>query len=304
MAARTLDLLPYLVEQGLQQAREIKDGVEIMGLCPAHLSRLGREDSRPSFGFNSAIGRGYCFSCQWRPDLTELVKQLTGHAPDHNLVISIQESAILRKLSEQKRKVTQDFSLNEWTLGYRFQAVPDRLLLQRLLKRRAVIDMGVRWDPEVGCWVMPIRTPTGELLGWQQRQKGSVRTYPAGMAKSSTLFAHHQVAPDFDVVTLVESPLDAVRLWQCNIPAVSAMGAGVSNVQVDLLARHYSIVVLALDDDPAGHQATQRLEFMLRKRKTATTRWRYASGHGAKDVGDYRHDDDIIADFRTSYRLG
>jgi hypothetical protein len=275
-----------------------------MGLCPAHLSRLGREDSRPSFGFNSLLGRGYCFSCQWRPDLIELVKVLTGHPPEHDVMTHIQEAAILHKLSEEKRKLTQDFSINEWTLGYRFQAVPDRLLTQRLLKRRAVIDMGVRWDPELGCWVMPVRTPQGELLGWQQRQKGAVRTYPAGMSKSITLFAHHLIAPDFDTVVLVESPLDAVRLWQCNIPAVSSMGAGVSNIQVDLLARHYSIVVLALDNDPAGIAATDRLEFMLRKRKTACTTWRYDSGGGAKDVGDYRHDDDIITDFRTTYRLG
>jgi DNA primase len=124
------------------------------------------------------------------------------------------------------------------------------------------------------------------------------------MSKSATLFAHHQIAPDFDTVCLVESPLDAVRLWQCNIPAVSSMGAGVSNLQVELLSRHYSIVVLALDNDAAGHAASQRLEFMLRKRKTASTVWRYAHGNGAKDVGDYRDDDDIIADFRTSYRLG
>ena len=304
MATRTLDLLPYLVDQGLQGAKEIKDGVEIQALCPAHLSRLGREDSRASFGFNQALGRGYCFSCQWRPDLTELVRQLTGQVPDHDLMLSVQEASILRTLSERKRKVLQDFSLNEWTLGYRFQAVPDRLLAQRLLKRRAVIDMGVRWDAELGCWVMPIRTPHGELLGWQQRQKGAVRTYPAGMSKSSTLFAHHMIAPDFDTVVLVESPLDAVRLWQCNIPAVSSMGAGVSNVQVDLLARHYSIVVLALDNDEPGIQASQRLESQLRKRKTATTVWRYAHGNGAKDVGDYRHDDDIVDDFRTTYRLG
>lgn len=275
-----------------------------MGLCPAHLSRLGREDSRPSFGFNSFLGRGYCFSCQWRPDLNELVRQLTGHPIEHDVLVRIQEAAILHKLSERKRQATQDFSINEWTLGYRFQAVPDKLLAQRLLKRRAVIDMGVRWDTELGCWVMPVRTPQGELLGWQQRQSGAVRTYPGGMKKSETLFAHHQIAPDFDTVCLVESPLDAVRLWQCNIPAVSSMGAGVSNVQVDLLARHYAIVVLALDNDPPGIAATERLEVQFRKRKTAVTRWRYASLRGGKDPGDYRHDDDIVGDFRTTYRLG
>lgn len=278
--------------------------MEIQALCPAHLSRLGREDSRPSFGFNASIGRGYCFSCQWRPDFTDLVQQLTGTPPEHDVLLRVQESTIVSKLSERKRKLVEDFSINEWTLGFRFQPVPDRLLAHRLLKRRAVIDMGIRWDPEVGCWVMPIRTPTGELLGWQQRQKGAVNTYPAGMSKSGTLFAQHMVAPHFDTVVLVESPLDAVRLWQCNIPAVSSMGAGVSNQQVELLARHYSIVVLGLDDDPPGRQASDRLEFMLRKRKTASTRWRYASAGGAKDVGDYRSDDAIVDDFRRTYRLG
>jgi len=183
-----------------------------MGLCPAHLSRLGREDSRPSFGFNSAIGRGYCFSCQWRPDLIELVKCLTGHVPDHDLIISIQEASILRKLSEQKRKVVQDFSINEWTLGYRFQAVPDRLLAQRMLKRRAVIDMGVRWDTEVGCWVMPVRTSSTRSfvrgVSWRTPSIRSLISSPSRIraASSSTSTRRLRRASDARARTCSISP--------------------------------------------------------------------------------------------------
>jgi DNA primase len=119
--------------------------------------------------------------------------------------------------------------------------------------------------------------------------------------KSETLFGHHLMCNDFDTVVLVESPLDAVRLWQCCIPSVAAMGAGVSNAQVTLLARHYTTVILALDDDPAGHAQQPRIAAMLRKRNTAPLDWRYDGRF--KDIGDYEDDRHIIDTYRKTYRL-
>src|SRR4249919_243366 len=103
MAASTLDLLPYLSEMGLQRAYEPRDG-EVMGQCPAHLERVGKIDAHPSFGFNAEKNIGYCFSCQWRPDLRELVLALTGEAPDAQLMLDVQEAAILRRITERKRE--------------------------------------------------------------------------------------------------------------------------------------------------------------------------------------------------------
>ena len=76
-------------------------------------------------------------------------------------------------------------------------------------------------------------------------------------------------------MALVESPLDAVRLWQCDIPAVSSMGVYVSNDQVTLLARHYSRVVVALDDDLIGRQQTPIVIKRQRRRGVATAAFHY-----------------------------
>ena len=72
----------------------------------------------PSFGFNVAKGMGLCFSCGWRTSFSELVKYLTGHAPDPDVMEQIIESSIINKLTERKRDLlVDDFSVQEWTLG-------------------------------------------------------------------------------------------------------------------------------------------------------------------------------------------
>ena len=76
------------------------------------------------------------------------------------------------------------------------------------------------------------------------------------MEKSKTLFGYHEVK-DGDWAVLVESPLDAVRLFGLGIPAFAALGAWVSREQVTLMARCFSYVILALDNDKAGREATE-----------------------------------------------
>ena len=92
------------------------------------------------------------------------------------------------------------------------------------------------------------------------------------MMKSETLFGMHLV--ESDRVVLVESPLDAVRLRQCGIQAVASFGAEVSNKQVEILARNCTEVIVALDNDPPGQKASERVLFQLRKRVGAVP-WRY-----------------------------
>jgi DNA primase len=46
---------------------------ELTGLCPMHLERTGREDSRPSWSMNAETGVHHCFSCGYKGTLVSLV---------------------------------------------------------------------------------------------------------------------------------------------------------------------------------------------------------------------------------------
>jgi hypothetical protein len=298
------DLAPYLAGQGLRIQRT--EGVEIKAHCPAHPHRLGREDRSASFYFNQVRMVGHCFSCDWKvPTLEVLVEYLTGQPPDGDVVLEARKRSLAAELDHISIRKEQEMSEHvrymEWSLAEQFRPIPAKLLELRRILRIAADFYQLRFDPEKKCQVIPIRSPEGQLWGWQRRWTGSiVRNWPAEIPKSQTLFGFHVV--ESDRVALVESPLDVVRLHQVGIPAVASFGAGVSNRQVELLARNFGVVVLALDNDPPGLETTNRLARQL-KLRTGVVRWDY-SGTKAKDPGDYGSDEELTSAWRRSLHLG
>jgi DNA primase len=298
-----IDLTPYLEGIGLRINRVA--GAEIQAWCPAHAERTGSEDRKPSFYFNQAKLVGHCYSCDWRvPSLEVLASYLTGGPVDQDIVTEAKAVSLasgVSALGKAKRDAIDDRRILEWQYN-QFPPMPAALLAFRKLSADMAALFGVRYDKVNRCWILPIRTPRGKLLGWQQRQKGAVFNYPKGMVKSETLFGMHLV--EGDRLVLVESPLDAVRLRQCGIEAVASFGAEVSNKQIEILARNCTEVIVALDNpaiDPAGAKATDRVLFQLRKRVGAVP-WRYEGR--VKDPGDYSTDQEIIDAWKRTRLYG
>jgi hypothetical protein len=155
---------------------------------------------------------------------------------------------------------------------------------------------------------MPIRSPAGALWGAQYRRVGSVMTRPTGIQKSQTLFGLSAIS-QYDEAVLVESPLDAVRLYGLGIPAVASLGAWVSDDQVQLLARNFGTVYLALDNDKAGRQGASFASQALRRRGAAVIPWSYTGmtdedGRKAKDPGDAADDEMLWAAWQRTRRMG
>lgn len=301
----SIDLAPYLTTIGVEVIRQVSDD-ELLCRCPAHRERLGKDDTHPSFYFNQTKLVGKCHSCQWDVgSLDYLVEYVTGSPATDDVVVEARKSSLtdgLRRLTERKREVilSDDPKYMEWALANKFTGVPTQLLELRRLKLDAVEHFGVRWDREKRCQILPIRSPRGALWGWQQRQQGGVYNYPREVKKSDTLFGFSIATADR--VALVESPLDAVRLHQAGVPAVSSFGAAVSNRQVELLARHFTVVVVALDNDEAGREAASKILPKLRKRIGAIP-WDY-TGSRCKDPGDYTSDEELKATWRRTLRIG
>lgn len=291
----SIDLSPYLEHIGLTVKRAI--GVEVICLCPAHKDVSGK------FSFNQNKLVGHCWVCDFRvASLDHLAEYMTGRPADQDVVVEAQAMGLaeaVKDLSQRKKEAVLDGGrVLEWKWK-RLLPVPQQLLSFRRLTAEMVAWFDVRFDPTRHCWAIPIHTPNGRLMGWQERQKGGFSNYPAGMKKSGTLFGLHRY--ETDRLALVESPLDAVRMYQAGVPAVASFGAEVSNAQIELLARHCSEVYVALDNDEPGMKAQERVLHQLRKR-TGAVPWRYPQG--VKDPGEYRSDQEIRDAWTLTKRYG
>ena len=302
-----IDLLRYLTDAGIERLHAGRK--EIGGACPAHVKRTGHPDIHPSWSINRQTYLHYCHSCGYKGTLTSLLVDLLGAAPE-DLEIQLHEQSFLRKMAEVRADPTEVLepvlNLTEWGLLNLMKDVPRRLLESRWLKRPAIDRYGVRWNAETRQWVLPLRSPGGQLLGAQYRQTGSVLTLPAEVEKSTTLFGY-SIMSQHDWVALVESPLDAVRLLGLGINAVSSLGAWISAEQIRLLARTFTTIYMALDDDEAGHRGAEIATRMLRKQGAAVVAWSYHNlvdedGKKAKDVGDVPDDNALLASWQHTRR--
>src|SRR5262252_8229077 len=241
MATSTsLDLTPYFNSIGLDVHHT--EGEEVLVRCPAHPARMGRPDHSASFSFNRVKMVGKCFSCNWIvTSLEALVTYVTGAPPDQDVMLEAHKRSLLSEIdritARKEQELAESVRYMEWTLTEMFIPVPARLLEFRHILRAAADFYQLRFDPKLHCQIIPIRSPRGKIMGWQRYQKGATFNWPKGIPKSETLFGLHLL--EGDRVALVESPLDAVRLHQVGIPAVSSFGAAVSNKQVELLARNF-----------------------------------------------------------------
>lgn len=285
---------------------------EVIARCPQHEVRAGKPDIHPSWSINTVTYTHFCFSCGYRGNLTSLLIDLTGEAPE-DLEKTLATESFIRKMAGVRADPEPTLApvipiLTEWALFNVMVDVPAKVLSFRHLQRSAVDAYEVRWDQEMRRYVLPLRSPGGDLLGAQYRQKGSVFTLPEGMEKRHTLFGLPQCA-DSSYCAIVESPLDAVRLFGLGIPALSALGAWVSREQVRLLACTFTRVYLALDNDQAGHESAEKLGPALRKAGTVPIPWDYTGmvdedGTPAKDPGDVDDDDLLLASWGRTLRMG
>jgi DNA primase len=292
------DIQQVLANLSIEAIRERGD--EILAHCPMHKARTGKVDNNPSWWINNETGAHICFSCGFKGNLFSLVGEVKefyiGEAIDYeaskqwlaNIAeVSIEELSERLKSMPNHVSIEQPIPMSEAKLAL-FTDPPEWALEKRGLTAEAARRYEVLWGPD-NTWVLPIRDPHNyELMGWQEKQEGvrSFKNKPVGVKKSKTLFGGQEQNPD--MVIVVESPLDAVRVASAGIiGAVATFGAIVSDYQVKLL--RYSDVVIAAFDNPniddAGRKASEAMIVSARKYGITLKFFNYAST-GIKDVGD------------------
>lgn len=147
-------------------------------------------------------------------------------------------------------------------LGYRIEDLMEAGLISEN-------DRGQRYDRFRHRMMIPIRDARGRTIGFGARaleadQNPKYLNSPQGplFDKSKTLFGFDLARRDIretETAVIVEGYLDVIQAHQAGYRNVVAqMGTALTETQVQLLAKYANRIVLALDTDAAGQQATMR----------------------------------------------
>ena len=287
-------------------------GSEANSYCPMHEERTGRQDNSPSWWINLETGAHTCFSCHYVGNLVQLVCDLKGFKTstwgiidgyDYEAAkqwlatvaeISIEDLMLmLESLPSYIKSIPRPVEMSEARLAV-FTEPPAEELAKRHLSAEAAAKFSVLWEPNKKLWILPLRDPRfQELMGWQE--KGTVdrtfRNAPAGLQKSKTLFGLEN--QEEDVVIVVESPLDCVRLGTAGYSSVVAIcGSSPSEQQIKLL-RYSNKIIAAFDNanvDKAGEKAAKEMLEWGRKYGLNLHFFNYGDS-GKKDPGDMTDDE-------------
>lgn len=295
------DMLTSLEEIGIRVIREVND--EILGHCPAHKQRTGKEDTHPSWSVNIDSGLFNCFSCGYTGTFVDLVVYMTEMS--HGAAVAWTKARggvekVRKSLSQTVDTLQVDTTsvINEASLAL-FVDPPKKAREKRHLTLEACQHFGVLWDTKREMWIIPIRDPdTGVLLGWQEKNERYFRNKPYSMKKSTTLFGINEF-PTGEVAVLVESPLDVVRLYGAGISGgLACFGSKVSKEQMSLLVMETDQAILAFDNDTAGWGATE--DIRVKYRNDIGMRVLNYTGITAVDIGKMS-DAEIHRAINTAY---
>lgn len=301
------DLEDALTELGIDVWRSTDE--EVTALCPAHERRTGAPQRHATWSVNRHTGLMNCFSCGFKGTFIDLVMELLFPNDVFRAArwvrqfgVSLASARELVPYDEREQREEAPTILVPETRLAMYDDPPAWALEERMLSAESCQHYGVRWDSRHESWIIPVRTPTGELAGWQEKWQKRKRFIndPKDMKKSLCLFGF-DVFPVGEPAVLLESPLDVPRLYTAGWEGgLSFFGAAWSQQQMRLVEAVTDEAVSALDNDKEGRVHAERLRVGdWDKGKQMTPGWagrlhlRFLSYEGtdAKDVGAMSEDE-------------
>ena len=248
-------------------------GDRVQGSCPIH--RGQREDT---FHADLRHNGFHCFCCHAHGSVLDLVAAMEG--------CSIRQAALW---------LDDRFGVDPTACAWRDGGEPQRIrkketaptplrfslrpidsghvyLKQRGIDIDTAAEFGIGYYPGPGLLegrvVIPIHNDRGQLVAYAGRAiDGRVPKYklPAGFPKSKVLFNLHRAAAcGSPRVIVVEGFFDCLKVHQAGQSwVVGLMGCHLSAEQERLLLQRFRSIVLMLDGDPAGQQASSSITARL-----------------------------------------
>lgn len=275
--AGTTDLADFLMSIGVDVRRA---GQEISGRCPVHLSRTGKEDNSPSWSMNADSGLWLCYSCGARGTLPQLIMELTGK-DDFSVTQMLMNNSVERLQMPKWEKVPEV----DHHMYLHYGDVPSQYLKSRNISEESARAYGIRWNETNYSWIIPIISPEGVLVGWQEKAKDFVRNHPRGLKMRNTLFGIEKAV--HKTIILVESPLDVVRFASSfdGMNCLATFGASITKEQLQLAYTVADKLIVAMDNDKAGIDSAKNIfkDMPLLKGGVYWLKYKHTS---AKDIGE------------------
>jgi len=233
-----------------------------MIFCPFH-----NNNRTPAGTISKEKGLFFCFGCQTSKNLTEFVMAISNRTYFEavRFIKQKDKETDIEKLVNKKLVIAPEFVQFDEVLIKRLnnQALDTPRAMNYFHGRRitedSVIKFSLGYSEKQDYVTIPVQSPDGMTIGFVGRSiEGKDFKNTPGLQKSKVLFNLHRVRSS-KFVYVVESSFDAIRLDQVGFPAVATLGANVSSVQMQLLEKYFSDVILVADNDEAGSVMIDRI---------------------------------------------
>jgi DNA primase len=230
-------------------------GTDYIIFCPYH-----NNNRTPAGEVSKDHGMFFCFGCQTTRTLIEFVMHISNR--------TYFEAIRYIKSKEQETNITD--SINKALIDKPEFVQYDELLIKRLnnqaidsprairyfegrkITKDSVIKFNLGYSEKQDSVTIPVHSPDGMCIGFVARTvEGKEFKNTPGLPKGKILFNLHRIKAS-NIVYVVESSFDAIRLDQVGFPAVATLGANVSAAQIKLLEKYFNSIVLIADNDDAG----------------------------------------------------
>lgn len=266
-----------LESAGVEDFKITEKGFLVSCPLPEH------DDDTPSFDIECEQGLWRCYGCKQKGNLPQLVNRLFGVSLD-KAIRDFGSLVAMNKpwpelMPERRGKV--DDSIPESVLTPYRALCPRYMTDDRGFSKQFLKQMGIGYDPDTQRVVFPIRSTQGKLVGLTRRTTiGQEPKYlHTKFSKGDHLYLGEYLTDpirDGDTCVIVEGHIDALRLYSLTegrgknrtklhrsldrqgMPlgaAVAIMGSSPTKTQIRLILRRYSKILLAFDNDDAGHTA-------------------------------------------------
>ena len=268
-----VDVVSVLFELGLMA--EVDSDVNMVMRCPwPENHRNG--DRHPSFSINTDTGAWICYSSCGAGYLVGLVSRLKRIDKEEAIRFVLRVAGgdisfdrLLKSLPSfgngEDEDKSKSIAIMKADYNFMDSSTTSSYFLERGFTIKTISSWGIRYDRQLRAIVIPIYSINGDFVGVVRRFVPplyigqSKYKYSKEFDRKENLFAANRYVPGSDTI-VVEGPLDALWLHQNGFTsAVALMGSYISNSQIDLLKKLSYNIVVALDNDPAGRDATVRL---------------------------------------------
>ena len=233
-----------------------------MIFCPFH-----NNNRTPAGTISKEKGLFFCFGCQTSKNLIEFVMSVSNRSYFEAVryITQKDKETDIQQLIDKKLYTEPEFVQFDEIMIKRLnnQALETPKAMNYFYSRRiteeSVKNFSLGYSEKQNYVTIPVQSPDGMTIGFVARSiEGKDFKNTPKLPKSKILFNLHRVRSS-KFVYVVESSFDAIRLSQVGFPAVATLGANVSSIQIELLEKYFSDVILVADNDEAGAIMTDRI---------------------------------------------